>query len=244
MTAAPRNALRRRDLQLTGLGLLLILAWEATGWDMALARIYGSASGFAWRDAWLTSTLLHDGGRWLAALVLAVVVWDLYRPVLAGPTRAERAYWLGAVLLSLLLVPLIKRFSSTSCPWELAEFGGAARYVWHGLLGVRDGGEGHCFPSGHAVAAFAFWGLHFQWREHRPRFARAVLVGVALLGLAFGWGQMARGAHYVSHTLWSAWLCWASCVAAALLSERVCRRCRSSTASPGVAARPASWPVR
>lgn len=210
-----RAALRRRDLQVTGLSLLAVLAWEATGADMALMRLYGSASGFVWRDAWLTSRLLHDGGRWLALGVLALVAWDAVRPLLAGPSRAARAHWLGVTLFALVLVPALKRLNSTSCPWELAEFGGTARYVWHGLLWVRDGGGGHCFPSGHAVAAFAFFGLYFLWRGHRPRFARAALLGVVVLGLAFGWAQMARGAHFASHTLWSAWLCWAVCVVAA-----------------------------
>jgi membrane-associated PAP2 superfamily phosphatase len=27
-------------------------------------------------------------------------------------------------------------------------------------------------------------------------------------GLLFGWAQLVRGAHFPSHTMWSAWLCW------------------------------------
>jgi len=50
-----------------------------------------------------------------------------------------------------------------------------------------------------AVASFAFFGVYFLWRHHRPRLARAVLAGVLLAGLAFGWAQWARGAHFVSH---------------------------------------------
>ena len=41
------------------------------------------------------------------------------------------------------------------------------------------------------------------------------LAGVCVTGLLFGWAQLARGAHFASHTLWSAWLCWAVCVASA-----------------------------
>ena len=44
--------------------------------------------------------------------------------------------------------------------------------------------------------------------RHRPAVAAGWLVGVCLLGALGGWAQIARGAHFASHTLWSAWLCW------------------------------------
>lgn len=82
---------------------------------------------------------------------------------------------------------------------------------WH--FGLADGGPGHCFPSGHAVAAFAFFAMYFLWRGHDPRLARRWLAGVLAAGAVFGFAQLARGAHYPSHTLWSAWICWTICVA-------------------------------
>ena len=54
-----------------------------------------------------------------------------------------------------------------------------------------------------------------MWRPYRPVLAQAALAAVWLLGGLFGWAQMARGAHFLSHTLWSAWACWAVCSAAA-----------------------------
>jgi membrane-associated PAP2 superfamily phosphatase len=44
---------------------------------------------------------------------------------------------------------------------------------------------------------------------------------VCVAGALFGWAQLARGAHFASHTMWSAWLCWTLCaVAAPLLQAR------------------------
>ena len=37
---------------------------------------------------------------------------------------------------------------------------------------------------------------------------RRVLAGAMLAGFVFGLAQQVRGAHYLSHTLWTAWLCW------------------------------------
>lgn len=198
-------------------GLLLLLAWEAAGLDRAVSHRFGSLQGFAWRDNWWLATLLHEGGRWLGLALLAMLAWAAWRAdphPAQGPSRRERLYWLGVMLASALLVPALKRSSATSCPWDLAEFGGQAVYVSHWLWRVADGGPGHCFPSGHAVSAFALLGWAFQWRAHQPARARVVLAGVLIAGAVFGATQTVRGAHFVSHTLWSAWLCAAIAVAA------------------------------
>lgn len=206
----------RRDLAIALAGLLALVLWEAAGWDRPLAHLFGGPGGFAWREAWLTRVLLHDGGRVAAGVLLALLALDALRPLVAGPTRRERLAGLGLTLAGLLLVPALKRFSTTSCPWDLAEFGGRFAYVPHWLAGVTDGGPGHCFPSGHAVAAFAFFGVYFAWRRSRPGLARAWAIAIVAAGLLFGWAQMARGAHFASHTLWSAWLCWVLGAAASL----------------------------
>jgi membrane-associated PAP2 superfamily phosphatase len=205
---------RRWELAVAGIGLVGLLLWEWSGLDLALTRTYGAPSGFAWRDAWLTQTLLHDGGRALARGVMAL--WLLTLWLDRSADRMRRLRWIGVALLCLLLVPALKQFAASSCPWELQEFGGrVAAYVPHWRLGVHDGGPGRCFPSGHAVAAFAFFATYFDQREHHPRAARWSLAGVCLAGTLFGWAQLARGAHFASHTLWSAWLCWVVCVMAA-----------------------------
>lgn len=207
MPTRPRNS----DLIVTGAALLVLFAWEASGLDLTVMRAFGGPGGFAWRDAWLTSEVLHSGGRALAWLVFGWMVVDAVRSDADG----DRLFWLGMTTACLALVPALKRLSTTSCPWSLAEFGGTVAYVPHWQFGAHDGGPGHCFPSGHAVAAFAFFTLYFGWRELHPRLAAVALVLVCAVGAAFGWAQLARGAHYVSHTLWSAWLCWTICVLAA-----------------------------
>lgn len=213
-----------RDFWIATSSLLLLVAWEASGWDFAVAALWGGPAGFPWREAWVTQRLLHDGGRIAAALLLAGLAFDAWQPLARGPSRRRRLYWLAATLAALVIVPAAKRLSTTSCPWNLSAFGGSVPYVPHWLLGVADGGPGHCFPSGHAVAAFAFFSGYFLWRSHAPRLARGWLALVLGLGALFGWAQTARGAHFVSHTLWSAWACWVICSAAAWALARRDRR--------------------
>lgn len=194
----------------TLVALALILAWDASGADLPLARLFGTPAGFAWRDSvWLT-TVLHSGGKnasWALLIGLALAArWPV--GLLRRLTRAERWQIVVAALASVGAVTLLKRASHTSCPWDTQAFGGVASYVSHWAWGLRDGGPGRCFPAGHASAAFAFVGGWFVLRRHTPSAARVWLVGTLIAGLIFGIGQQMRGAHYMSHTLWSGWVCW------------------------------------
>lgn len=208
---APTPVYWQSDVLVVMVGLLALLAWDASGLDLAVIHSVGSAQGFALRDAWWTSSLLHDGGRLLGWAVLAALVVNIWRPFWNGPSRRERLGWVLLTLACLLLVPALKRVSATSCPWDLQAFGGVASYVSHWRFGVADGGPGHCFPSGHAVAAFAFISGWFALRRHAQRAARIWLLGVLAFGALFGGAQLLRGAHYPSHTMWSAWICWTAC---------------------------------
>lgn len=220
----------RRDALALLLALLALLAWDASGLDLALMHAWGGRAGFPWRDHWLTRGVLHDGGRWAAHAVLLLLAVNVWRPLpfARGLPRRERALWLLATLFAVLLVGLVKQRSLTSCPWSLAEFGGTAHYVSHWRWGVGDGGDGRCFPSGHASAAFALLSGGYALARRHPRAARRWTAAVWLAGTTFGAAQWMRGAHYVSHGLWAAWLCWA----AAALSHAALRRRTHAAPAP------------
>ena len=134
----------------------------------------------------------------------AVWPWGFLRRL----ARRERVQLVLSILAAIAASTLVKRISSTSCPWDLAEFGGVARYVSHWSWGLRDGGGGHCFPAGHASAAFGFVAGWFVLRRAAPGVATGWLLAALAGGLVLGLAQQLRGAHYLSHTLWTAWICW------------------------------------
>lgn len=191
----------RRPLLGLLLGLVVVLAWDASGLDLAVARVFGGASGFPARDAFWSRDVLHAGMRnlWIATwLVLAL---DAFRsqPAVEGPSRRDRRLALLAGLLVLVIVPALKGLSHTSCPWSLQDFGSTAPFVSHWDWTLRDGGPGHCFPSGHTAGAAAFAPFAWLWGRR----------GWTLMGLSMGlasFGQITRGAHFLSHTLWAAWI--------------------------------------
>lgn len=192
-------------------GLLAVLAWDASGLDVAAAQLLGTTAGFAWRDNFWLSQVLHNGARALGWVVLLGCTGLAIRPL--GPLKhlsaRERGAWAGSIWLALLAVVLIKGVSRTSCPWDLGMFGGTAGYVSHWALGAIDGGPGHCFPAGHASTGFAFLAGYFWLQERLPTLARRWWWCAVLAGTVLGLAQQLRGAHFMSHTLWTAWLCWA-----------------------------------
>lgn len=205
----------RTPLLAAAASLALLLAWDASGLDLRLAQLAGSPLGFPLRDHWLLAGPLHQGARhlaWALALALCAAVWW---PVagLAGLPASRRLQLAVTTVAAALSVSLLKAFSVTSCPWDLQPFGGAASYLSH-WSAAADGGAGHCFPAGHASSGFAFLGGFFAWRPTRPRVAYAWLAASAGAGLLLGLVQQLRGAHFMSHTLWTGWVCW--CVALAI----------------------------
>jgi membrane-associated PAP2 superfamily phosphatase len=216
---------------------LLLLLWDYSGLDLAIAHWFGSASGFALESHWLWRNVLHDDIRlWPWVLELGLLI-AIFLPIgtLRQLPMARRAQLALTTLAALLAISTIKLYSHTSCPWDLQEFGGAATYVSLWAWGVRVGGTGGCFPAGHASAGFAFIGGFFAFRQVLPATARRWLVGAMAVGLVFGLAQQIRGAHYMSHTLWTAWLCWTVAAGVdASVSQLIARtRPRAPAPAPG-----------
>ncbi len=192
---------------------LAIVAWDASGLDLPIAQWFGTPQGFSLRDNFWLSTVLHEGARkagWVVLLALALVLWRPLGPFgwLHRLSRAERwGLWLS-IVAAIVVVSLVKGMSQTSCPWDLQAFGGSLPLVSHWNFGLRDGGGGHCFPAGHASTGFAFMAGGFWLWFHQRSAARYWWALSGLSGLVLGLVQQVRGAHFTSHTLWTAWICW------------------------------------
>ena len=194
--------------------LMGLLMWDASGLDLTVMQGFANEQGFALRDNWWLTEVLHTGGRQLAGVEFLALMTMIGWPVgwFRALTRWQRIEIVLGIALSLLAISTLKHFSLTSCPWDLQAFGGKASYVSHWTWGTRDGGAGHCFPAGHASSALAFIALALPWlfsgnaRLHRR--GQWLLLLVLFSGLVLGLAQTLRGAHYPSHSLWTAWICW------------------------------------
>jgi membrane-associated PAP2 superfamily phosphatase len=225
------------------LAAALVILWigRATDIDLRLADTMYDAgsSAFPWRHAWLTETFSHTILKTLLTLAAASFIvaagWDFFRPR-AGRKALDRLR-LRIVGLSAVLVPLVisslKQASVAHCPWDLARYGGNEPYLrlFDALpLGVQ---AGHCLPAGHASSALWLLSLCVYWLPGRPRGARMVALAALLLGGLVGWMQQLRGAHFLTHTLWSIWLACAVVLAViAVLQWQPARRTRAARDYP------------
>lgn len=215
--AMRENSPFRRLGLFTVLALLALLTWDFSGLDLRVMHWIASPQGFALRHNWWMEQLLHDQVRHAAILVYLGVLVMVWLPM--GRFRDLRQLqrfeiWVGSTL-GLVLINVLKHHSLTSCPWDLADFGGVGTYVSHWNWSLSDGGSGHCFPGGHASSALAFAALSLPWLvsgdDQNRLWGNRILWAVLLLGGLLGVVQTLRGAHYPSHTLWTGWMCW--CIA-------------------------------
>ena len=208
------------------LAFAAIVAWDLVALDLPMAHWFGTPAGFPLRDHWLWSKVLHQGARrlaWALQLALLLSIWWPFG-VLRALTRRQRATLFIAAMMGLAVISTFKNLNATSCPWDLAEFGGSVLYVSHWDWGTVDGGVGRCFPAGHASAAFCFLPGYFWLRKPAPRAAWIWLAATLAAAFTIGLAQQVRGAHYFSHTLWTGWMSWVVAVAAHwLLEHRVWR---------------------
>ena len=209
------------------LALVVIALWDLAGLDLPMAHWFGTPDGFPLRDHWLWSKVLHEGARrvaWALQFVLLLAVWWPFG-ILRSLTRRQRATMFVTAMACLAVVSTLKNINTTSCPWDLAEFGGKAIYVSHWDWGIADGGVGRCFPAGHASAAFCFLPGFFWLRSKAPRAAAFWLTATVLAAFTIGLAQQVRGAHYFSHTLWTGWISWVvAAISYWLLEHRTWRR--------------------
>lgn len=205
--------------------MALAMAVDLLGLDLRLADLLYGLQGQQWalRSQLVTESIVHVLGRDLVAVawlcVLAGIAATWVRPDWRGQRRALACLALS-VLLSTLLVAWIKSWSHMDCPWDLARYGGSRAYL--GLFAARPDGmpAAACFPAGHASGGYAWMALYFLFLAIRPAWRWHGLAAGAALGLVFGGSQQLRGAHFLSHDLWTTALCWIVAVAVHALARQ------------------------
>lgn len=192
--------------------ITILLTAEHSNLDLWLADHWYLLEGetWAWRNHWLTYDVIHELGKQLLigfGLVLMVLFAASVRSGRLKPWRAPAGYVLTSMILLPLLIASLKRLSPVSCPWDLSRYGGVEPYLRTFGHAFAPTSAGHCFPAGHASGGYALFALYFALLPNVRRPAVMLIPGLAV-GTIFALGQQARGAHFVSHDLWTATLCW------------------------------------
>lgn len=221
-------------LALAALLIHALGAWTDVDLWLADALYDRVTAAFPWREAWLTATFSHSIAKTLlsvcAGVIIALAIGDAIWPQAAFDRPLARLR-LRVVAWSAVLVPLVtsllKQSSNAHCPWDLARYGGAQPYVR--LFEALPPGvlPGHCLPAGHASSALWLVSLVVFRLPGPARRAWRVFALCLAPGLVLGWMQQMRGAHFLTHTLWSAWIACAIVLLLVVVLQARARRAGS-----------------
>lgn len=201
-----------------GFALLMVLVYPTLSWDIQLSDYFFKAhqGGFIYKHQPFLSDWMHTKLKWLMVMVgLASLLLALVAPIftLFKPHQKSLLWSFVGMVCATSAVAISKHFSVHGCPWDLSIYGGDLPLL--GLFAKLPAGveAGQCFPAGHPSAGFALMAFYFAFRHSKPRFALAMLWLGATMGMVMGGAQIMRGAHFLSHVLWSGWVVWVTLLA-------------------------------
>ncbi|HEB57321.1 MAG TPA: phosphatase PAP2 family protein [Gammaproteobacteria bacterium] len=192
---------------------ILTVLLEYSQFDIHLANYFFDFENRRWMagESWWANQLLHKTGRDFIALIAFIsllgFVFSWFSKRL-HPWRRTFAYAVLSILLTTSLVFLGKKYSNVDCPWDLAMYNGKRPYTQIFSDKADNIDIGRCFPGGHSSGAFSLLFLYFLLRDKNRRLAFAGLGFALLLGSLYSYGQWVRGAHFISHDIWSAFIAW------------------------------------
>lgn len=174
--------------------------------DLNLIQPWMSPHGeFFLKNNWYLDSLNHQYAKQLLIIVYIsfLGLWiATFKSKKLRPMRATYLYLFLMVILSTCVIGILKSQSDHACPWDMVVPIGQS-YTWN-----FNQIAGHCFPGGHASTGFALMVGYFVYQaKNHPR-AIFYLIAAIILGFGMGWAQMMRGAHFLSHNLWTGWIIW------------------------------------
>jgi membrane-associated PAP2 superfamily phosphatase len=193
--------------------LFMMLIYPTFDLDFHLSNLFFDAQQqrFTLRGHPILNVWLHTGIKWVmvcVALVSLALAISAHWLVKLKPYQSALFWVFIGMVLSTSAVAILKYDSMHACPWDLTIYGGDSPFFdlfKNPPAGTKSGG---CFPAGHPSGGFALIAFYFAFRRYRARFAGAMLWLGILMGLAMGLVQIIRGAHFLSHVLWSGWVVW------------------------------------
>lgn len=194
--------------------IFIIWLEQFTNIDLMIEDYYydHQLKAFVWKNTWFAKELMHVYVKKLimlvAGLLLLIVATDAVAPWrnMSSWLRVRLRFVSFAAITIPLLVTSIKHFSALHCPWDVTRYGGDSPFVRLFDPVPASMSAGQCFPAGHATTGLWLAAICVFWLPHNIKIARLVFFAGISFGLMMGWVQQMRGAHFLFHTLWSAWL--------------------------------------
>jgi hypothetical protein len=188
------------------------LAWDLTGWDMALEHTWGNLDGFC------AARQLVDVQRHAPrcpkpglAVFFGFAHWHLEALGRNSKAWPKPTGWgvLISVVCALAFRELDQRVSAKQVVLGTCRHLGVRRLTCRiGTSGFEMAAAAIAFPLAMPPLALPSWPSILVCDKRAPRAQGKYLFIAMTAGIVLGLSQQMRGAHFMSHTLWTAWLCW------------------------------------
>lgn len=160
-------------------------------------------------------TLMHRFSRYVLILIYLIILGHFIAKVTKKDDLAG-AYHLLILLItigtSVLWVTTLKRILEVDCPWDLLRYGGEKPFFSLFNYPVSYLPSAHCFPASHASVGFSWLAVFFYFKATKQINDYKTLGLILFIGVCFGIGQQLRGAHFISHDVWSFIICWTNAI--------------------------------
>lgn len=195
--------------------VLIFSGLEFTRLDYQISRLFFDPVNQVWplRYHWLTQTVLHDWAQKFSigvGILLFIALFLSWLKTSLRPYLKLLAFLFAASIAGPVLIAVLKNSTHIYCPWDLKLFGGDKPYIRLFDFARYPLAVGHCFPGGHAGGGYAFISLYFFLLLTKPEYRYYGLAAGLSMGLIYGVTQQMRGAHFLSHDIFSLATCWFS----------------------------------
>jgi membrane-associated PAP2 superfamily phosphatase len=211
----PSYQIQMTEVVLIFIGVFLLTAVYQFELDFIIADfIYGQ---FEWKfkKSFFIEGLLHKFARIMLIAIYLYLIYKLVQMIsdTADPVAIYNLFILIlAIGSSVAIVSIAKRFMDVDCPWDLIRYGGDKPFFPLFAYNNQYLPSAHCFPASHASIGFSWMALFFYFKVTGSQLKFKALGFVLCMGTVFGFAQQLRGAHFISHDLWSFLICLITCL--------------------------------
>lgn len=216
VAASPTQSVDRPSILLPALAVVAVLGFfgcHGTGGEWLDFRVQACFwDGREWlipKDAGWWHRLAYDGPKVLLYFLAVGLLWAACMPGRAPVWMGRRRaiFLLVTMTVTVVLCTQLRSVTSMATPRQLTMYGAVPGWPHLLLFDAKPAGyPSAAFPAGHASGGFALLAFAYAWSSAAAR-RRAVFVAL-LYGGAMGLYQIARGEHFLSHTLATAALAW------------------------------------
>ena len=220
--------IERHFLLPTFLFLFTVIIYELYDFDLIVADWLYALEGNQWllRSHYITKIVLHDRAQDLSKLIgVLFLILAILSHFIQRLSPYKKGLWLLFITfaVSAALVAIGKAISHVDCPWDLQRYGGTRPYLRNFDTHPGTYKFGRCFPSGHASGGYGLVGIYFFLLHYLPKWKWLGLGAAIFIGLIYGFTQQLRGGHFLSHDIWTFYICWVT----ALLTYCILFKCNT-----------------